>query len=157
MTGDPSDVKLVTRADRLVRQTVSAITSAPFLGQGNNAIVILTEQGADGDTTGCCDAIPGTGRVPVIVINQSRPAWAQGCDAVQPLFAVQLDPEGVRPFLSSNTPATRPMCRPWLHCSRSRLERRRRSNNMKTKIQLALPVALPAPWALGPVPVERST
>jgi phospholipase C len=71
--GDPSDVKLVTRADRLVRQTVSAITSAPFWAKGNNAIVILTEQGADGDTTGCCDAIPGTGRVPVIVITSHGP------------------------------------------------------------------------------------
>jgi len=71
--GDPQDVKLVTRADHIVAELVDAITHAPFWSRGNNAIVVLTEEGADGDTTGCCDAVPGTGRVPVIVITNRGP------------------------------------------------------------------------------------
>jgi phospholipase C len=71
--GDPSDIKLVTHADQYVEQIVSAITNAPFWPHGNNAIVMLTEQGEDGDTTGCCDAIPGTGRVPVVVVTSHGP------------------------------------------------------------------------------------
>jgi hypothetical protein len=71
--GDPQDQKLVTFGDNFVGKTVAQITGASFWATGNNAIVITFDEGADGDTGGCCDANPGTGKVATIVIANNGP------------------------------------------------------------------------------------
>jgi hypothetical protein len=71
--GDPQDQQLVTFGDKFVGKTVSQITGASFWTTGNNAIVITFDEGADGDTGGCCDANPGTGLVATIVITNNGP------------------------------------------------------------------------------------
>lgn len=71
--GDPQDQQLVTFGDAFVGKTVAQITAASFWTKGNNAIVITFDQGADGDTGGCCDANPGTGLVATIVIANNGP------------------------------------------------------------------------------------
>jgi hypothetical protein len=75
-SGDPGDVNdnaLVGLADKLVARTVDAIEKAPFWSRGNNAIVITFDEGADGDTSGCCGTVPGNGRVATIVITSHGP------------------------------------------------------------------------------------
>ncbi|HLJ86251.1 MAG TPA: alkaline phosphatase family protein [Candidatus Angelobacter sp.] len=71
--GDPQDQQLVTFGDNFVGKTVAQITGASFWNTGNNAIVITFDEGADGDTSGCCDANPGTGRVATVVITNNGP------------------------------------------------------------------------------------
>jgi hypothetical protein len=71
--GDVDDNRLVAEGDRFVAQTVDLITHARFWSRGNNAIIITFDQGADGDTSGCCDANPGTGQVATIVITSHGP------------------------------------------------------------------------------------
>jgi hypothetical protein len=71
--GDPQDQLLVTLGDNFVNTVVSQITGAAFWTTGNNAIVITFDEGADGDTGGCCDANPGTGLVATIVIANHGP------------------------------------------------------------------------------------
>jgi hypothetical protein len=72
-TGDNSFNHLVRVADDMLGQMVSQIMGAPFWSKGNNAIFITAEQGPDGDTSGCCDAVPGTGNVATIVITSHGP------------------------------------------------------------------------------------
>jgi hypothetical protein len=75
-SGDPGDVSdnaLVHIADGLAGRIVSQIQSAPFWTRGNNAIVITFDEGADGDTSGCCGTVPGNGRVATIVITSRGP------------------------------------------------------------------------------------
>ena len=71
--GGPNDRHLVSVADGYVAQLVQQITSAPFWSQGNNAVVITFDEGADGDVSGCCNADPGTGQVATIVITSHGP------------------------------------------------------------------------------------
>jgi hypothetical protein len=71
--GDAEDNQLVRVADDFVKKWVGKITEAPFWSTGNNAIVITFDEGADGDTSGCCDANPGTGVVATIVITSHGP------------------------------------------------------------------------------------
>jgi hypothetical protein len=75
-SGDPGDVSdnaLVGIADKFVGKIIGQITSAPFWSRGNNAIVITFDEGADGDTSGCCGTVPGNGRVTTIVITSHGP------------------------------------------------------------------------------------
>jgi phosphoesterase family protein len=71
--GDESDNALVGIADKLAGKLVDQITRAPFWAHGNNAIVITFDEGADGDTSGCCGTDPGNGRVATIVITSHGP------------------------------------------------------------------------------------
>src|SRR5205823_4283202 len=71
--GNNADNHLVRQGDALVGQLVDQITAAKFWSSGNNAIVITYDEGADGDTSGCCDAVPGTGKVATIVITSKGP------------------------------------------------------------------------------------
>ena len=71
--GDEHDTALIRTADRLVGRIVQQITQAPFWTHGNNAVVITFDEGADGDTSGCCGADPGNGRVATIVITSHGP------------------------------------------------------------------------------------
>jgi hypothetical protein len=71
--GDESDNALVGTADKLAGKIVDQITHAPFWARGNNAIVITFDEGADGDTSGCCGTVPGNGRVATIVITSHGP------------------------------------------------------------------------------------
>jgi phospholipase C len=75
--GDSQDQQLVTFGDNFVGTVVQQITSAAFWSKGNNAIIITFDEGADGDTGGCCDANPGTGRVATIVITSHGPRGLQ--------------------------------------------------------------------------------
>ncbi len=75
--GDLQDNQLVSVGDKFVNQVVTQITSASFWSSGNNAIVITFDEGADGDTSGCCDANPGTGKVATIVITNHGPRGLQ--------------------------------------------------------------------------------
>jgi hypothetical protein len=75
--GDESDNALVSRADALVGKLVRQITGAPFWAQGNNAIVITFDEGADGDTSGCCGTVPGNGRIATIVVTSRGPRRLQ--------------------------------------------------------------------------------
>jgi hypothetical protein len=75
-SGNPGDVqehRLVGDGDALAESLVTQITGAPFWRKGNNAIVITFDEGVDGDTTGCCDANPGSGRVATVVITSKGP------------------------------------------------------------------------------------
>ncbi len=69
--GDPQNQHLVAVGDRYLGQLVSEITNAPFWAKGNNVIAITYDSG---DTNaGCCDARPGGGQVPAIVITSHGP------------------------------------------------------------------------------------
>lgn len=69
--GDPADTVLVSAGDRFVGKVVDAITGAPFWQKGNNAIVITFDEGDD--SAGCCDANPGSGQIPTIVVTNRGP------------------------------------------------------------------------------------
>jgi hypothetical protein len=71
--GDDLDNRLVGQGDLFVKQIVDQVTSSPFWNSGNNAIVVTFDEGADGDTSGCCDAVPGTGQIATIVITSHGP------------------------------------------------------------------------------------
>lgn len=71
--GDLQDNRLVRTGDNFVNRVVALITGASFWSKGNNAIVITFDEGMDGDTSGCCDANPGTGQVATIVITSHGP------------------------------------------------------------------------------------
>jgi len=71
--GGKNDNHLISVADGYVAGLVNEITSAPFWAQGNNAVVITWDEGADGDVSGCCDANPGTGQIATIVITSHGP------------------------------------------------------------------------------------
>jgi phosphoesterase family protein len=71
--GDVADNALVGMADKLAGSIVDQIRAARFWSRGNNAIVITFDEGADGDTSGCCGTVPGNGRVTTIVITSHGP------------------------------------------------------------------------------------
>jgi hypothetical protein len=75
--GDEADNALVGRADKLVGKLVQQITEAPFWTKGNNAIVITFDEGADGDSAGCCGTDPGNGRIATIVVTSHGPRGLQ--------------------------------------------------------------------------------
>lgn len=79
--GGVNDNVLVSAADTYAGQLVHEITTAKFWSQGNNAVVITWDEGADGDTSGCCDANPGTGQIATIVITSHGPRGARDNNA----------------------------------------------------------------------------
>ncbi len=72
--GNCNDACLVALADAYAGNVVDEITAAPFWQTGNNAIVIVWDEDdfASGNP-GCCDASPGGGHVPAIVITSQGP------------------------------------------------------------------------------------
>ena len=73
--GDPQNQHLVVVGDQYLGQLVSEITNAPFWAKGNNAIAITFDNGDN--NAGCCDAMPGGGRVATVVITSHGPRHAQ--------------------------------------------------------------------------------
>jgi phosphatidylinositol-3-phosphatase len=63
---------LIQAGDTFLRNTVGAITASPAWN-GNSAIFITWDESdfPFGDTSGCCDAIPGGGHVVTLVISHS--------------------------------------------------------------------------------------
>lgn len=72
---DPQDQRLVATGDLYMGQVVNEITSSPFWAKGNNAVVITWDEGDD--TAGCCDANPGGGQVPTVVVTSHGPRGVQ--------------------------------------------------------------------------------
>lgn len=73
--GDANDNRLIALGDNYINDTVDAITHAPVWSDGNVAIVIVWDEN-DFNTsgvTGCCDANPGGGLVPAIVVTNNGP------------------------------------------------------------------------------------
>lgn len=68
---DPQDQRLVATGDEYLGRTVSAITHARFWSRGNNAIVIVYDEGDN--AAGCCGAKAGGGRVSTVVIASHGP------------------------------------------------------------------------------------
>ncbi|MBJ7608922.1 MAG: hypothetical protein JF887_05765 [Candidatus Dormibacteraeota bacterium] len=68
---DPQDQRLVTVGDAYIGRLTSQVTSAPFWSHGNNAMVIVFDEGSD--AAGCCAASPGGGKVVTIVVTNHGP------------------------------------------------------------------------------------
>src|SRR5207244_2819907 len=73
--GDPQENRLIGQGDAMVARLVGQITGAAFWTGGNNAIVITFDEGAEGDTSGCCDANPGSGRAAPAARGHGTAAW----------------------------------------------------------------------------------
>jgi hypothetical protein len=69
--GDAQDQHLVAQGDRYLGDLVSRITSARFWARGNNAIVVVYDEGDD--NAGCCDAPSGGGQVAAVVVTSHGP------------------------------------------------------------------------------------
>jgi hypothetical protein len=69
--GDAQNQHLIAVGDQYLGNLVSQITHAAFWSQGNNAIAVTFDSGTN--TSGCCDANPGGGRVPTVVITSHGP------------------------------------------------------------------------------------
>mgnify|MGYP001401791790 CR=1 FL=1 len=72
---DPQNQHLVAVGDAYLGQLVSEITHASFWAKGNNAIAITYDNGDN--SAGCCDANPGGGQIPTIVITSHGPRGVQ--------------------------------------------------------------------------------
>jgi phosphoesterase family protein len=70
-TFDPQNQHLVSVGDAYLGQLVSEITHASVWAEGNNAIIITFDEGDD--SAGCCDAVPGAGRVATVVVTSHGP------------------------------------------------------------------------------------
>jgi len=70
-TYDPQDQHLVGIGDSYLGKVVSQVTHASFWSQGNNAIVVVFDEGDD--DAGCCGANPGGGQVAAIVVTNHGP------------------------------------------------------------------------------------
>jgi hypothetical protein len=68
---DPENQHLVAVGDAYLGQLVSEITHASFWAKGNNAIAITYDNGDN--NAGCCDAVPGGGKIALIVITSHGP------------------------------------------------------------------------------------
>jgi hypothetical protein len=73
--GDPQQQHLDSVGDAYLGQLVSEITRARFWAEGNNAIAITYDNGDN--SAGCCDANPGGGKIPTIVITSHGPRGVQ--------------------------------------------------------------------------------
>jgi hypothetical protein len=76
----PDDQTNIRVADTWAGNAVSQITASSAWSTGNNAIVIVWDESATGNS-GCCDANPGGGRVPFIVITNHGPRGLQDSTA----------------------------------------------------------------------------
>ena len=72
---DPQDQHLVGIGDAYLGKVVSQVTNAPFWSHGNNAVVVVFDEGDD--NAGCCDANHGGGRVAAIVVTNHGPRGLQ--------------------------------------------------------------------------------
>ncbi|HVA88322.1 MAG TPA: alkaline phosphatase family protein [Chloroflexota bacterium] len=86
--GDVNDIRLVSQGDAYVGGTVAQIMWSHAWTQGNNAIVVTWDENdvydnpkAPESSAGCCDAVPGGGSVPTIVITNHHTAMAGFKDA----------------------------------------------------------------------------
>jgi hypothetical protein len=68
---DPQNQHLVSVGDAYLGQLVSEITHAHFWAEGNNAIIITYDNGDS--NKGCCDAVPGGGRIAAVVVTSHGP------------------------------------------------------------------------------------
>jgi hypothetical protein len=68
---DPQNQHLVSVGDAYLGALVQSITNASFWAKGNNAIIITFDEGDD--SAGCCDAVPGAGRVATVVVTSHGP------------------------------------------------------------------------------------
>jgi phosphatidylinositol-3-phosphatase len=76
--GTCNDDCLVAAADTYAGGLVDEIIAAPFWQYGNNAVVIVwDEDDFSSADHGCCDASPGGGHVPAIVITSRGPRGLQ--------------------------------------------------------------------------------
>ncbi len=73
--GDRQDQHLVATGDRYLGDTVSAITHAPMWSRGNNAVVVVYDEGDD--TAGVAPANPGGGKVATVVVTSHGPRKLQ--------------------------------------------------------------------------------
>jgi len=80
--GDAYDRRLIRLGDAYVGTLVQTITSSPMWSVGNNAVIITWDENDfiprskgynNVGGTGCCDASPGGGRIPTIVITSHGP------------------------------------------------------------------------------------
>ena len=65
--------KLIATGDAFLKSTVNAITSSRAWHE--NSVIFITWDESDfpfGDTSGCCDAVPGGGHVVTLVISHSK-------------------------------------------------------------------------------------
>ncbi|WP_187365590.1 alkaline phosphatase family protein [Trebonia kvetii] len=69
--GDPQQQHLDAVGDAYLGQVVAEITHARFWSRGNNAIIITYDNGDD--SKGCCDGIPGGGRIATVVVTSHGP------------------------------------------------------------------------------------
>jgi hypothetical protein len=72
---DPQDQHLVGIGDAYLGKLVSQVTNASFWSHGNNAIVVVFDEGDD--NAGCCGAQPGGGQVAAIVVTNHGPRGLQ--------------------------------------------------------------------------------
>jgi hypothetical protein len=68
---DPQDQHLVGIGDAYLGKLVSQVTNAPFWSHGNNAIVVVFDEGDD--NAGCCGSNDGGGQVAAIVVTNHGP------------------------------------------------------------------------------------
>lgn len=86
----PDDATNVKAADTYLGSLVQGITSSAAWNAGPNAIVVTWDEGTD--NAGCCDADPGGGQVPAIVITSHGPRgirYSQPCNHYSLLLTVQ--------------------------------------------------------------------
>lgn len=69
--GDRQDQRLVATGDAYLARTVAAVTRAPFWSHGNNAVVVVYDEGDN--KAGCCSANPGGGKAATVVITSHGP------------------------------------------------------------------------------------
>jgi len=72
---DPQDQHLVGIGDAYLGKVVSQVTHASFWSQGNNALVVVFDEGDD--SAGCCGANPGGGQVASVVVTNHGPRGLQ--------------------------------------------------------------------------------
>jgi hypothetical protein len=76
---DPQDQHLVAFGDAYLGRIVATITGADFWSRGNNAVVVVYDEGDD--NAGCCDANPGGGNVAAVVVTSHGPRGVQDSTA----------------------------------------------------------------------------
>jgi phospholipase C len=74
-SGAVGDNQLLAAGDAYVASVVSAISGSSQWSTGNNAIVVVWDEG--NGTQGCCDGKPGGGQVAAIVITSNGPRGLQ--------------------------------------------------------------------------------
>jgi hypothetical protein len=72
---DPQDQHLVGIGDAYLGRLVNEVTSASFWSHGNNALVVVYDEGDD--DAGCCGTNPGGGQVAAVVVTNHGPRGLQ--------------------------------------------------------------------------------